>query len=61
MREFLRIWDGLENKQSLSIEAIGNAVNTWNINELVRDAVGVTLPCYPVLTTIHQRRSRAKI
>lgn len=39
LREFLRIWDGLENKQSLSIEAIGNAVNTWNINELVRDAL----------------------
>lgn len=39
MREFFRIWDWLENKQSLSIEAIGNAVNTWNINELVRDAL----------------------
>jgi hypothetical protein len=39
LREFLRIWDGLENKQSLSIDAIGNAVNTWNINELVRDAL----------------------
>jgi hypothetical protein len=39
LREFLRIWDGLENKQTLSIDAIGNAVNTWNINELVRDAL----------------------
>jgi uncharacterized protein len=39
LREFLRIWDGLENKQALSIDAIGNAVNTWNINELVRDAL----------------------
>ena len=39
LREFLRIWDGLENKQSLSIDAIGHAVNTWNINELVRDAL----------------------
>ena len=39
LREFLRIWDWCENKQSLSIDAIGNAVNTWNINELVRDAL----------------------
>ncbi|HJS68907.1 MAG TPA: DUF87 domain-containing protein [Nitrososphaera sp.] len=39
LREFFRIWDSLENKQSLSIDAIGNAVNTWNINELVRDAL----------------------
>ncbi len=39
MREFFRIWDWLENKHTLGIEAIGNAVNTWNINELVRDAL----------------------
>jgi hypothetical protein len=39
LREFFRIWDWHENKKSLSIEAIGNAVNTWNINELVRDAL----------------------
>jgi hypothetical protein len=39
MREFFRIWDWLENKKTLGIEAIGNAVNTWNINELVRDAL----------------------
>jgi hypothetical protein len=39
LREFFRIWDSLENKHSLSIDAIGNAVNTWNINELVRDAL----------------------
>ncbi|HEX2558168.1 MAG TPA: hypothetical protein VHK86_07585, partial [Nitrososphaera sp.] len=39
LREFFRIWDWLENKQSLGIEAIGNAVNNWNINELVRDAL----------------------
>ncbi len=39
LREFFRIWDWLENKQSLGMEAIGNAVNTWNINELVRDAL----------------------
>lgn len=39
LREFLRIWDWCESKRSLSIDAIGNAVNTWNINELVRDAL----------------------
>jgi hypothetical protein len=39
LREFFRIWDSLENKRSLGIDAIGNAINTWNINELVRDAL----------------------
>lgn len=39
MREFFRIWDWLENRNSLEIEAFGNAINTWNINELVRDAL----------------------
>lgn len=39
MREFFRIWDWLENKKNLGVEAIGNAVTTWNINELVRDAL----------------------
>jgi uncharacterized protein len=39
LREFFRIWDWHENKKSLGIEAIGNSVNTWNINELVRDAL----------------------
>lgn len=39
LREFLRVWDWCESKQTLSIDAIGNAVNTWNINELVRDAL----------------------
>ncbi len=39
LREFFRIWDWLENKQGLGIDAIGNAINTWNINELVRDAL----------------------
>lgn len=36
LREFFRIWDWLENKQTLDIEALGNAINTWNINELVQ-------------------------
>jgi uncharacterized protein len=39
LREFFRIWDWLENKQTLEIGSIGNAINTWNINELVRDAL----------------------
>jgi hypothetical protein len=39
LREFFRIWDWLENKKTLGIEGIANAVNTWNINELVRDAL----------------------
>jgi uncharacterized protein len=39
LREFFRIWDGLENKQMLEIRALGNAINTSNINELVRDAL----------------------
>ena len=39
LREFFRIWDYLENKQTLEVEAFGNAINTWNINELVRDAL----------------------
>src|SRR5215212_7171296 len=31
--------NALENKQTLRIEALGNAINTWNINELIRDAL----------------------
>ena len=39
LREFFRIWDWLENKKTLGIEAIGNSISTWNMNELVRDAL----------------------
>jgi uncharacterized protein len=39
LREFIRIWDWLENKNTLDIEALGNAIYTWNTNELVRDAL----------------------
>lgn len=39
LREFFRIWDWLEKKGTLGIEALSNAVNTWNLNELVRDAL----------------------
>jgi uncharacterized protein len=39
LREFFRIWDWLENKNTLDIEALGNAINSWNTNELVKDAL----------------------
>ena len=39
LREFFRIWDSLEIKQILGIGSLGNAINTCNINELVRDAL----------------------
>jgi hypothetical protein len=39
LREFFRIWDSLENKNMLGIDQLGHAFNTWNVNELVRDAL----------------------
>lgn len=39
LREFFRIWDTLENKKMLGINELGQAFSTWNINELVRDAL----------------------
>ena len=39
LREFFRIWEWLENKGSLGIDGIVAAVSSWNINELVRDAL----------------------
>lgn len=39
MREFFRIWDWLNAKNSLGIERLSNAINNWDINELVRDAL----------------------
>jgi len=39
LREFFRIWDSLENKKMLGLDELGHAINTWNINELVRDAL----------------------
>ncbi len=39
LREFFRIWDWLENRDNLKIEAFGKAISTWNANELVRDAL----------------------
>jgi len=39
MREFFRIWDWLNTRNSLGIEKLSNAITTWDINELVRDAL----------------------
>lgn len=39
MREFFRIWDWLNSKNSLGIESLSNAITNWDINELVRDAL----------------------
>jgi hypothetical protein len=39
MREFFRIWDWLNAKNSLGMERLSNAITNWDINELVRDAL----------------------
>jgi DNA helicase HerA-like ATPase len=39
LREFLRIWERLENNGDLNIESLGNLINRANMNELVRDAL----------------------
>lgn len=39
LRELMRIWDHLERKNSLNLASIENAINTWNINEYVREAL----------------------
>lgn len=39
MREFFRVWDWLNAKNSLGVERLSNAITTWDINELVRDAL----------------------
>ncbi|MEM3099347.1 MAG: DUF87 domain-containing protein [Nitrososphaerales archaeon] len=39
MREFFRIWDWLNARDSLRIERLSNAITTWDLNELVRDAL----------------------
>lgn len=39
MREFSRIWDTLENSSSLTFAMLNRAIGTWNINELIRDAM----------------------
>jgi DNA helicase HerA-like ATPase len=39
LREFFRIWDNLYKRRSLTLEAFSNAINNWNFNDLVRDAL----------------------
>ncbi len=39
MREFFRIWDRLNARNLLGIKNLSNAINTWEMNELVRDAL----------------------
>lgn len=39
LREFLRIWDILHKRHALTLEAFSNAINGWNFNDLVRDAL----------------------
>jgi DNA helicase HerA-like ATPase len=39
LREFFRIWDNLDKRHVLTIEAFSNAINNWNFNDLVRDAL----------------------
>jgi DNA helicase HerA-like ATPase len=39
LREFFRIWDNLHKRHALTLEAFSNALNNWNFNDLVRDAL----------------------
>jgi hypothetical protein len=39
MREFFRIWDWLNAKNTLGIERLTSTISSWNTNELVRDAL----------------------
>ena len=39
MREFTRIWEGMESKNELSMEALGTYIQQWRCNEFVRDAL----------------------
>jgi DNA helicase HerA-like ATPase len=39
LREFFRIWDNLDKRRVLTLEAFSSAVNNWNFNDLVRDAL----------------------
>ncbi len=50
LREFFRIWDSLENKKMLGLDELGHAFSTWNINELVRDAL---LSRYHIIDSSH--------
>lgn len=39
MREFSRIWDSLSNASNLTLASLSKAIATWNVNELIRDAM----------------------
>jgi hypothetical protein len=39
MREFSRIWDSLSNASNLTLASLSKAITTWNVNELIRDAM----------------------
>ncbi len=39
MREFQRIWEGMEAKAEVSLEALGTYIQQWRCNEFVRDAL----------------------
>jgi DNA helicase HerA-like ATPase len=39
LREFFRIWDWLNGRNSLGIENLSKAISNWETNELVRDAL----------------------
>ena len=39
LREFFIIWDNLNKRHALTLEAFSNAINNWNFNDLVRDAL----------------------
>lgn len=39
MREFNRIWESMESKGEVSMEALGTYIQQWRCNEFVRDAL----------------------
>jgi len=39
LREFMRIWEGMESKHDLSMESLGTYIQQWRCNEFVRDAL----------------------
>ena len=39
LREFTRIWEDMDNKDEVSMEALGTYIQQWRCNEFVRDAL----------------------
>jgi len=39
MREFMRIWEGMESKNEVSMASLGSYIQMWRCNEFVRDAL----------------------